>query len=167
MLGLPLETCIPLLSYVRIRAIFDCGTRRRQLVRASPSFRGAEWFDSVLYTAGEDASVVFVGEVQALLRLPTGDVAVLFEMDPAAPERGCPLTAGRCTRLKWLQRPGEAVCAVRVVRVSAIRRLVHILPDFDDLSSRCGYDAVPAVSGSSLAARLSMRYYLNTFYPWA
>lgn len=155
-----------MLYSVRMRATFDCGTRRQQLVRAAPSFRGAEWLDAVIYTAGDDPSVVLVGEVQALLRLPEGDVAVVFEMEPAVPEPDCAFTNRECTRLKWLQRAGQEGCAVRVVPVSCVRRLVHIVPDFGDLSARCGYDTLPATVRSPLAARLSMRFFLNAFYPW-
>lgn len=154
------------LKFVRIDAEFDCGARTTQLVRAAPSFRGSEWLDYVLFTAGDDAGTVFVGEVRALLRRTGGDVAVICEMAPAAPDPGCPLTARGCTRLRWMMRPCGEDTAVRLVPVERIRRVLNVVPDFRDLSARLGYEASPAMPHSPLAARLAMRYFLNAFYPW-
>lgn len=110
--------------------------------------------------------MVYAGLVQVFLRLPAGDMAVVSEMAPAASDPGCPLTARGCTRIKWMQRAGSADCAVRLVPLASIRRFVHIVPDFGDLGARWGYDAMRATAGDPRDARLSMRYFLNVFYPW-
>lgn len=165
-LGLPADHVLPVLGYVRISAKFDCGARARQIVRASRSFREAPWLDSVIYSSGSDAQTVYVGEVRALLRLPDADVAVLCEMAPVDPVPGCPLAARGCTRLRWLQRPGQADCALRVVPVKDLRRVVHVVPDFMELSERKNVGAAPAGESDPLEDRLAMRFFLNVLYPW-
>lgn len=158
-LGLPDDHVLPVLGYVRISAKFDCGARARQIVRASRSFREAPWLDSVIYSSGSDAQTVFVGEVRVLLRLPDAEVAVLCEMAPVDPVPGCPLAARGCTRLRWLQRPGQAACALRVVPVKDLRRVVHVVPDFMELSERKGVGAAPAGESDPLEDRLAMRFF--------
>lgn len=90
----------------------------------------------------------------------------MCEMAPVEGEPDCPFTARGCTRLRWLQLPGDPDCAVRVVPVASIRRVVHVVPDLGDLTLRRGCDALPAGAGDPLVDRLSMRYFLNAFYPW-
>lgn len=90
----------------------------------------------------------------------------MFEMAPAAPVEGCPLTARGCARLQWLQRPGEFDCAVRLVPFNSIQRLVHVVPDFDDFSARSGFSVSPALASAPLSESISMRYILNALYPW-
>lgn len=166
MLGSPPDHLLPVLGHVRISATFDCGMRARQIVRASRSFRGAPWLDSVMYSVGSDTQTVFVGEVRVLLRLPHGDVAVLCEMAPVDPVAGCPLAARGCTRLRWHQRPGEADCALRVVPAKDLRRVVHVVPDLLDLGQRRGLSAAPAGERDLVHDRLAMKFFLNVFYPW-
>lgn len=166
LLGLPPGHFVPVMGHVRISAKFDCGRRAPQIVRASRCFRESPWLDTVIYSANTGENTAFVGEVRALLRRPDGDVAIVCEMAPVNPVPGCPLAARGCTRLRWVQRPGEADCALRVVPVADIRRVVHVVPDFLDLSVRRGIAAAPASEEDPLDDRLAMRYFLNVFYPW-
>lgn len=166
LLGVPSSHVLPVMGQVRISGTFDCGGTAPQIVRASRSFRSAPWLDCVMYSVGDDTQTLYVGQVRALLRLPGGDVAVMGEMAPADALPSCPLAARGCTRLRWLQRAGEADCAVRVVPVSNLRRVVYVVPDLRDLSVRRGLSAVPAGESAPLRDRLEMRFFLNVFYPW-
>jgi len=49
LLQLPLAAKVPVLSLVTITAELDCGAHVRQQLRSNPSFRGAPWYDAVLY----------------------------------------------------------------------------------------------------------------------
>lgn len=166
LLGVPPSRMLPVLGRVRISAMFDCGGKAPQIVRSSRSFREAPWLDCVMYSVGADTHTLYVGEVRALLRLPSGDVAVVGEMAPVDARPGCPLAARGCTRLRWLQRAGEADCAVRIVPVANLRRVVHVVPDLRDLSVRRGLSALPPGESAPLRDRLAMRFFLNVFYPW-
>lgn len=68
--------------------------------------------------------------------------------------------------MRWVQRPAEADCALRVVPVVDVRRDVHVVPDFLDLSVRRGFGAALAEEREPLDDLLSMRFFLNAIYPW-
>lgn len=165
-LGLPDDTHVRVASFVRIDAVFDCGTPTKQLLYSSPSFRGDPWYDHVLFCPTDDLTCVSVGEVRTIVRGTEGDVAVLAQMKvvPAVP--GCPLAARGCTRLAWSVCSGETDASLIAVPVSAIRRVLHVVPDFADLVSREGLDAEPAGLTDPLHRQLAMRYFINAFYPW-
>lgn len=163
-MGLPPSHVLPVLGYVRISAAFDCEGRAPLIVRFSRSLRGAPWLDTVLYSAGSGA--VCVGQVCTLLRQAGGDVAIIREMAPVDPVAGCSFVARGCTRLKWAQRPGEEDCAVRVVPVAHIVRVVHVVPDLQELGDSKGVAAKPAGDGHALSDRLSRRYFLSVSDPW-
>jgi len=55
---------------------------------------------------------------------------------------------------------------VRVVPLARVRRAIHVVPDFAELTERKGFEASPAAPDSPLAERLAMYYFLNVFYPW-
>jgi len=149
-----------------IDARFDCGTVCKQIVRGTPDYRGAPWFDAVLFHAGKRTSRVRAGEVRALVRKPEGDVALVVEMVPADATQGCPLERHGCFRLRWNFPDGAAECVARQVPLHRIRRLIHVVPDFKDLAERRGYEAKPASPESPPQDRREMRYYLNALYPW-
>jgi len=55
---------------------------------------------------------------------------------------------------------------VRVVPLAPVRRVIHVVPDFAELTERKGFVASPAAPDSPLAERLAMHYFSNVFYPW-
>lgn len=61
---------------------------------------------------------------------------------------------------------GTGSVALERVRVSALRRLVHVVPDFLDLAMRRGLDAVPPGPHHHVAQHVAMRFFFNDFYPW-
>lgn len=157
------DDLVALVSTVRIDAVFDCGLRSPQLVRATPSYRDEPWFDSILYRVGEQTRV---GEIRAIVRRHGGDVAVVRRMIAVHAQPGCPLTARGCQRLAWDMPPDGASAAVDLVPVSALRRLVHVVPDFLDLVRRRGLDAAPPGSRDHSAQHAAMRFFINDFYSW-
>lgn len=166
LLGKSENATVAVMATKKIRAIMDCGTPNVQLVRAAESFYKGPWHDAVLYRANADSDVLSVGELRAIVRLPVGDVAVLCEMEPVAPVQGCPFARRGCTRLAWRVAPTARRIALRVVPVASIRRLVFVVPDFDDLTARCGPFALPPGRNGDLEARLAMRFFINDFYAW-
>lgn len=163
LLGAERDDLVALVSTCRIDAVFDCGTQLQQLIRACPSHRDEPWFDSVLY---KDHERTRVGEVRAIVRRHGNDTALVRRMVAVSARPGCPLTARGCQRLSW-DMPQDAVdVVVDLVPVSALRRLVHVVPDFLDLVTRRGLDAVPPGPQDHAGQHRAMRFFLNDFYPW-
>lgn len=165
-LGLSDDAYVRVCSFVSIDAVFDCGTKTKQLLYASPSFRGEPWFDSVLFCPTEDPMCVSVAEVRAIVRGSDGDVAVVAEMKVVAAVPGCPLVARGCTRLAWNIPPGETDVRLKAIPIAAVRRVLHVVPDFADLVMRRGLDAKPAAPCDPVQLRSDMRFFINAFYPW-
>ena len=154
------------LSRVVINGVFDCGGAAKQLLRSAEEFRGACWYDSVVYEPMADSDQRCVGEVRAVIPSEAGDLAVIMEMAPVDTDEGCLLARRGCKRLRWLKWVTEADCAVRVVPIERVVRVVHVVPDFADLAARRGFGVLPAPRDGPLSDRLAMRYWLNNFYPW-
>lgn len=109
-----------------------------------------------------------MGEVRLLFHEARKAMAVICAWEPLARTNGCPLKRGLCTRLRWAVPPaGGGDWVLQVIPASRIRRLVHVVPDFDELAQRRGYDAVPAARTGPLQEQRAMRFYLNAFFPWA
>ena len=195
---LPPTSRVPVLSTVEFTPMFNCGTKSKQLLRASPHVRGERpWYDAILCSvekpaggvdggrtgrsskdgsgsgsdgdsadAGGIPDEVHVAEVRAIIRCKEDDVAVVCDMDVVDSVPGCPFRQRACIRLKWaLSSSGGSM--IRAVPLSQVRRLVHVVPDFQDLASRKGLAAAPAGLRSPAADRRAMRYFINEFYPWA
>jgi len=166
LLGVEHADTVTVLKHAFIDAVFECGTVRRQHVRASPDCRGKPWFDRVWYQPTAGVAQYCIGEVRAIVRTASGDQAVVAEMVPVASEPGCPLVERGCTRLQWHRRATETDCAVRVVPLARVRRVIHVVPDFKELADRRGFDAAPAEMDAPIEERLAMHYFLNVFRPW-
>jgi len=195
---LPPTRRVPVLSTVEITAEFDCGTKHKQLLRASPQFRDERaWYDAILFSvesgpvgahggrtgrsskdgssggsdgdsssAGRNPDEVHVGEVRAIIRCKDDDFAVVCDMDVVDSVPGCPFGERDCSRLKWaLSATGGNL--IRAVPLSQVRRLLHVVPDFQNLASRKGFGAAPAGYQSPEYDRRAMRYFVNEVYPWA
>ena len=178
-LGMRANDKVPVLGQVTFSAILDCGTRLRQTLRASMDYRRkGPWLDAITYTvsveapvtdeeSGESAAPVHFGEVRALIRFKEEDVAVVFNMEEVQPDKECPLGERNCTRLKW-KVPAEVDgdWSVSAVPISHERRVVHVVPDFSELTKRNGVKALPARYSASVQERRAMYYYENAFCPW-
>lgn len=165
-LELPVDARVRISTRVQFEAVLECGSTLTQLLYASPSFRGDPWYDFVLYFSADDTSTLSVAEARAIVRQPDGDVAVLADMAVVPGVANCPLVSRGCTRLAWSVHDGETDVVLRILPLSAIRRVLHVVPDFADLASRRGFDAKPAQWGDPVEDRLAMRFFINAFYPW-
>jgi len=70
-----------------------------------------------------------------------------------------------CDRRRY-KRNIETDCAVRGVPSGRVRRVIHVVPDFTELTERKVFRDFPAAPDSPLAERLAMQYFLNVFFPW-
>lgn len=168
LLNLAANDVVRLMSSVLIAARLNCGSRVRQLVRASSNFRGKPWYDAVTYDAsmgGED--VEHVGEVRAIIRTPeSGDVAIVCNWDAAAAVPGCPLSNRACERLQWANPSASGQWSLSAIPFARIRRVVHVVPDFADLCKRKGHGALPPSPGAPVQDLKAMRFFVNDFYQW-
>jgi len=53
-----------------------------------------------------------------------------------------------------------------VVLLARVQRVIHVVPEFAELTERKDLGASPAALDSPLVERLAMHYFLNVFYPW-
>lgn len=138
-------------------------SQRRDIVERRPPSccaRLQSFCDSrgtTLFMDPDDPNITRVGEVRALVRRPGGDVAVVCELAAVPDVPGCPLLARGSTRLAWLIDPATSDAAVCAVPMAFIRRVVHVVPDFADLGTRRGFDALPAELHDSKEDRQAMR----------
>lgn len=178
LLGQPSSRKLRVQVGLQIAARLDCGSRLAQTVRATPSFMSKPWYDAVLVdpevapstsdNPSHAARGVLVGELLLLFRKVGEAMAVIRYWEPVAPSPGCPLAIRKCTRLRWaLLVAGGGDWVVEVIPASRIRRLVHVVPDFDDLAKRRGFDAVPAARNAPVQEQRAMRFFINAFFPWA
>lgn len=160
-------------------AELDCGASLKQIVRASSSFRGTPWYDTVVYTLEDDSSttqgsdddksdtsVQYIGEVRAIIRAKGEDWAVICNMAPEEAAPPCPLSARECTPVKWAIPADGEDWSITAVPFRRIARVVHVVPDFEDLLKRRGLLGLPPAAGGPLADLRAMRYFVNAFYPW-
>jgi len=178
-LGMRANEKVPVLGQVTFSAILECDTRLRQTLRASMEYRRkGPWLDAITYTvsgeapvtdeeSGESAAPVHFGEVRALIRFKEEDVAVVCNMEEVQPDKDFPLGERNCTRLKW-KVPAEVDgdWSVSAVPISHVRRVVHVVPDFAELTKRNGFKALPARYSASVQERRAMYYHENAFCPW-
>lgn len=172
------NTKLHVLGRVIFMAKLDDGTALRQTLRSYSAFRlKGTWFDVAVYTIDGDAPVVDedgvkprmrYGEVRALLRYREEDVAIVCDLQVVDAEEDCPLAERGCKRFKWaVPHSREGDWQLRVVPMSRILRVTHVVPDFAELTARCGVKALPARYCAPVAERRKMRFYENAFFAWA
>jgi len=76
------------LSRMVINGVFYCDRTAKQLLRSAEEFRGAGWYDSVVYEPMADSDQRCVGEVRAVIPSEAGDLAVIMEMAPVDTDEG-------------------------------------------------------------------------------
>lgn len=166
-LGRAISDRLRVVNAAYIAAHLDCGARMRQTLRASPSFRHRPWYHAVLFDGDRDDEML-VGEVCAIIRERDQDVAIICTWEPVAAAPACPLAARPCTRLKLALplRAEQKDWCLRAVPLVLIRRLVHVVPDLDNLAKTHGWGAMPPVDTVDVAKVRGLRYFVNDFYPW-
>jgi len=186
---LPDKREVPFWATVEFDAKFECNTRPKQLVRASPKFKNKQpWSDAILFTvensgASQDGATsagggdidgdgsdvdnhdLYAGEVRAIVRCKNLDYDIILKMDVVGGEPGCPFVSRFSTHFKWADSAagGQVIGAVPMHNVT---RVIHVVPDFMDLASRKGMAAASAGYSASSADRDATRVFLNEFYPW-
>lgn len=170
---------VQVLNGLKIAARLDCGTIFSQSVRAAPVFMSKPWYDAVLIDADERSSALLssraphgsmlVGEVRLLFRQAQQDMVVICFWEPVQPVPGCPIEQRNCTRLRWALPPNgdSGHWHVQVIPVSRIRRVVHVVPDFEEIAKKRCLEARPPPHNVSVQAHREMRFYVNAFFPWA
>lgn len=144
-IGVSPDTSVGVPSYVYIDARLPHEGALRQVVRTSPLFHGEPWHDHVqcrLPCARSDAPARY-GQARLLVRLADGvDVLVVAEMEGPRFVDESPLTARGCVQLRWTLGGDACTTAslrpvhLRVVALSDVVRLFHMLPDFADMCRR-------------------------------
>lgn len=161
-----------MLNHVHFVARVLGGFRERQLVRASPMYRGAYWYDWLAYSRdrNDTGAPECFGQVRALVRQGDEDVALVAELVSTGETDG-PLTSRGCTHLRWAWdgdgHPSVGNGAVRLLCVPVQRwnRVVHIVPDFADLLLRRGVGVTPTELGGPVQDLFEQRFMLNAFAP--
>jgi len=178
-LGMDANDKEPVLGQVTFSSTLDCGTRLRQTLRASMDYRRkGPWLDVITCTvsgeapimdeeSGESKMPIHFGEMRALIRFKEEDVDIVSNMNKVEADADCPLRERECTRLKWtVPAVEDGDWSVTAVPISRIRRVVHVVPDFAELTRRQGVKALPARYSASVEERREMYYYENAFFPW-
>jgi len=141
-----------------------------QLVRAAPDLYRKPWYDHVWYAVpGASPPVLRLGLARLLLRAVDGkqcDTVVLQCLEAADARPGCVLSEFNCRRLKWQVHPTTRFPVLLAVPLAHVRRLEHVVPDFEDLCERWGLMGTPTTVPDSPREREEQRFFTNPFFPW-
>lgn len=170
MLGLVSADRVRVMTNVHFVTRVPSGLRERQLVRASPRYRGAPWYDWLAFRReGVDAGAPeSFGQARALARLEGEDVAIVAALVRTGEDDG-PLTSRGSSHLRWEWQPSGPSSggdgSVRLLRmpVKDWRRVVQVVPDFAHLFLRRGVGANPAEVGGPSRDVREQRYWHNAF----
>ena len=169
LLGMRAQDTVGVLSCRRFEARLGGGTVPSQLLRASPSFFRAPWYDSIAFRLPGDAattSATGYGEARALVRRDDGDYALVVVMAEEAGVPGCIFSARNCLRLRWAVPTDGSDWDVRLIPIEAIQRLVHVVPDFGHLLRTVGREVPPPPITAPVGVLRGARYFVNDFFPW-
>jgi len=166
---------VPVLGQVKFLALMDCGTRMLQTLRSSVNYRSrGAWFDCVVYTVeGETQVMGETGTPTApTLRRGTSSASVqrgrlgcCLQHGSRRGQRGVP-PRGASMYAADVPAPEDGDWSISVVPISRVRRLIHVAPDFGELSVRKGVKALPARYTASVEESRAMHYHENAFFPW-
>lgn len=141
----------------------------RQHVRAAKVLYKKPWYDDVYFHQGGAAGTTQLGRARLIVRAVAGERSLFFVvqlMEPALPRAGCVLTAFGCSRMKWRMDPSTGYPTLAVVPIAHIRRLEHVVPDFEALCDRVGLMATHASLPDTPRERDLQRFFTNAFFPW-
>jgi len=141
-----------------------------QLLRAAPDLYRKPWYDHVWYAVpGASPPVLHLGLARLLLRAVDGkrcDTVVVQCLEAADARPGCVLSEFNCRRLKWQVHPTTRFPVLRAIPLADVRRLEHVVPDFEDLCERWGLMGTPTTVPDTPREREEQRFFTNPFFPW-
>lgn len=143
------------------------GHNRRQWVRASEELYSGEWWDHVEYripgseTLHHGRAALTIKAVDGVM----GNIVVVQRLRPAPARSGCVLTKFGRARLRWAVPERSSFPSLAAVPVEYVRRLQHVVPDFEDLCARHGLFTFPGSTPETPRERILERFLVN-FYAW-
>jgi len=155
---------VRLAQAVDLSARFECGAKMPQRLRATMNDRGAPWLDHVVFHPPGKPDERRLGHVRAIVRRQDGDPALLCLLRPTDKDIECPLQSRGCVHLQWHMAPGATDVTLVSAPLRDILRIVHVLPDFAELTGRMDVDTAPADFHAPLGERKAMRFFLNAFF---
>lgn len=169
LLQLHRSTMLKVTNQFPFMATFEWGSAgRKQHVRAASMYYKSEWFDHVLYRVRGSKRVRY-GRAVLLVKAVDGvqcDLVIVQKLVPAAERSGCVLSKFKCQRLQWSISLRAAHPRLAAVHVNDLLRLVHIVPDLEDLCDRHGMLMAPTDAPQTRRERVLERFFVNRFYPW-
>lgn len=142
--------------------------RRKQHVHAADMCYKSAWFDHVMCRV-TGSKKAHIGRAVLLVKTIDGasrDLIIVQMIMPADERPACVLSWFKCQRLRWSMSRRAAHPRLTAVHVSDLLRLVHVVPDFKDLSDRHGIHMAPTHSPQTQGERVLERFFVNRFYPW-
>ena len=139
-----------------------------QTACASDSYLGKPRYDHLWYTNSSGQRCL--GWLRLVVRALGGvvdDFAVVWRMEevPSIPQ--CSLTRWGCKRVAWcFESVGAEWPVLARVPLSSVRRVEHVVPDFQDLGDRHGLRAVPSNTPDTAGERHAARFFTNAFHPF-
>lgn len=150
-------------------AQFEWGSAgRKQHVHAAAMYYNSEWFDHVMYRFSGSKQVQY-GQAVLLVKAIDGsqcDLVIVQKLVPAQEREGCVLSSFGCQRLRWSMGRRAAYPRLEAVHIEDVLRLVHVVPDLEDLCDRHGMLVAPTDTPKTRRERVLERFFLNSFYPW-
>lgn len=165
LVGVPSYAEVPVLTSIHFMARYEWGALPCvALLRSSPAFYGAPWYDSVIFRRHVDDAPQF-GMVLLIVVGGLADCAepcaVVQCMEPAEPIPGAPLAAAGYQRLRWsFDSEAAEWPTLIIVPLSGVQRIVHIVPDVQ-LLAPSGLVAPPAAKEGAETDGLRSQFFLN------
>lgn len=168
LLQLRRSTKLKITNQLPFWSTFEWGAAsRKQHVHAADMYYESEWFDHVLYRVPGSKKVRH-GRAARLVKSVDGhqrDMVIIQKLVPADERAGCVLSRFACQRLRWSISARAAHPLLAAVHVSDVLRLVHAVPDFEDLCDRQGLLMAPTETPKTRRERVMERFFVNRFYP--
>jgi len=142
-----------------------------QLLRATHELYRKPWWDHLLYDVPGacPSAKPELGLARLLVRAVDGrrrDFVVVQRLVDAPARPGCVLSSFQCMRKKWAFDSVSGWPQLALVPLSDVRRLEHVVPDFEDLAERWGMTATPTTVPDSPREREEQRFFTNPFFAW-
>lgn len=150
-------------------AKFEWGSKgRKQHVLAATMYYNGAWYDHVLYSVSGSKKVHHVHAVLLVKAIDGSqcDLVIVQKLVPAEEREGYVLSGLESQRLRWSMDRRASHPRLEAVHIDDLLRLVHVVPDFEDLCDRHGMLMAPTDTPKTRRERVLERFFVNRFYPW-